>query len=58
MAADSVQATWKFVSHLMAKTLEKASDHVVDVQEDTPDEDDEDDGPAPATETNESRKDK
>jgi hypothetical protein len=53
-----VQATWKFVNHLMAKTLEKASDSVIDVQEDTPDED-EDDGPEPEpqTATNESKKD-
>jgi hypothetical protein len=53
-----MQATWKFVNHLMAKTLEKASDSVIDVQEDTPDEDD-DDGPEPEPETatNESRKD-
>jgi hypothetical protein len=53
-----MQATWKFVNHLLAKTLEKASDSVIDVQEDTPDEDD-DDGPEPEPETatNESRKD-
>ena len=57
-ATDGVQATWKFVNHLMAKTLEKASDHVVDVQEDNPDEDDEGEGPVPETEANESSKDK
>ncbi|KAK4155087.1 hypothetical protein C8A00DRAFT_13848 [Chaetomidium leptoderma] len=51
-------ATWKFVNHLMAKTLEKASDHVLDVQEDNPDEDEEDNGPEPETTADESRKDK
>ncbi|KAL1841680.1 hypothetical protein VTJ49DRAFT_6719 [Mycothermus thermophilus] len=52
-------ATWKFVNHIMARTLEKASNRVVDVQEDDPDEDDEDDGPAPQQEATagESRKD-
>ncbi|AEO71721.1 uncharacterized protein THITE_2058495 [Thermothielavioides terrestris NRRL 8126] len=51
-------ATWKFVSHICAKTLEKASDRVMDVQEDGPDEDDEDEGPAPRPESEESRKNK
>ncbi|KAL2179841.1 uncharacterized protein P884DRAFT_283041 [Thermothelomyces heterothallicus CBS 202.75] len=54
-------ATWKFVNHLMAKTLEKASDRVVDVQEDDPDDDEADDVPgdaAPETATNESKKDR
>jgi hypothetical protein len=42
----------------MARTLEKASNRVVDVQEDEPDED-EDDGPAPPPQAaaDESRKD-
>ncbi|KAK4135639.1 hypothetical protein BT67DRAFT_256753 [Trichocladium antarcticum] len=51
-------ATWKVVSHLSAKALEKASEHVVDVQEDNPDDDEENDGPEPETEPRESRKDK
>ncbi|KAK4098274.1 hypothetical protein N658DRAFT_499693 [Parathielavia hyrcaniae] len=50
-------ATWKFVNHLMAKTLEAAHDRVVDVQEDRPDEDEEEDGPEPDTAAGESRKD-
>ncbi len=55
---DKRQATWKFVNHLMAKALEQASDHVVDVQEDTPDDDEEDVGPAPEAADSESRKDR
>ncbi|KAK4122941.1 hypothetical protein N657DRAFT_575330 [Parathielavia appendiculata] len=51
-------ATWKFVNHLMAKTLEMAHDRVVDVQEDGPDEDEEDGGPEPDTAAEESRKDR
>lgn len=56
-------ATWKFVNHLMAKTLENARDRVVDVQEDEPDEDEADDDAVPAdtapeAATDESRKDK
>ncbi|KAL2126562.1 hypothetical protein VTI74DRAFT_667 [Chaetomium olivicolor] len=52
-------ATWKFVNHLSAKTLEKASDRVVDVQEDNPDEDEDEDEAAPGPEAapQESRKD-
>jgi hypothetical protein len=46
------------VSHLSARTLEKASDRVVDVQEDDPDEDEEDDGTEPEPATHESRKDR
>jgi len=52
------QATWKFVNHLMAKALERASNHVVDVQEDTPDDDDEADGPTAEAADGESRKDR
>ncbi|KAL2160868.1 hypothetical protein VTH06DRAFT_1065 [Thermothelomyces fergusii] len=54
-------ATWKFVNHLTAKALEKASDRVVDVQEDDPDDDEADDvsGDAvPETATNELKKDR
>jgi hypothetical protein len=43
------------VSHLSAKALEKASDRVVDIGEDTLDEDDEEDDPSEAAP--ESRKD-
>ncbi|KAG7294353.1 hypothetical protein NEMBOFW57_004424 [Staphylotrichum longicolle] len=50
-------ATWKFVNHLAAKALEKATDHVVDVQEDNPD-DDEEDETAPGMAADESRKDR
>lgn len=46
------------MSHLCAKTLEKASERVVDVQGDDPDEDEEDDGPVPEAQLDESRKDK
>ncbi|KAL2257883.1 hypothetical protein VTK26DRAFT_9054 [Humicola hyalothermophila] len=54
-------ATWKFVSHLSAKALEKASDRVVDVQDDNPDEEEEegeekDNGPEPQDASEESRK--
>ncbi|KAK3304596.1 uncharacterized protein B0T15DRAFT_512729 [Chaetomium strumarium] len=51
-------ATWKFVNHLTAKTLEMASDRVVDVQEDTPDDDEEDDIPDAGAGPQESRKDR
>ncbi|KAK4146461.1 uncharacterized protein C8A04DRAFT_34928 [Dichotomopilus funicola] len=51
-------ATWKFVNHLMAKTLEKASDHVLDVQEDQPDEDEVEDEGVPGEAADESKKDK
>ncbi|KAL2265709.1 hypothetical protein VTJ83DRAFT_6809 [Remersonia thermophila] len=53
-------ATWKFVNHLIERTLEKASNRVVDIQGDDPDEEDEDDGPAPRQEATagESRKDR
>ncbi|KAL2197172.1 hypothetical protein P885DRAFT_36184 [Corynascus similis CBS 632.67] len=58
-------ATWKFVNHLMAKTLEKASDRVVDVQEDNPEDDEVDDGnvhasdeTVPEAATDESKKDR
>jgi hypothetical protein len=34
------------VSHLSAKALEKASDRVVDIGEDTPDDDDDEDVPS------------
>lgn len=42
----------------MAKTLEKASDHVLDVQEDQPDEDEVEDDGVPGGAADESRKDK
>ncbi|KAL2021538.1 hypothetical protein VTK56DRAFT_7037 [Thermocarpiscus australiensis] len=51
-------ATWKFVNHLSARALEKASDRVVDVQEDNPDEDEQDDGQEPSAAPQESRKDR
>ncbi|KXX79966.1 E3 ubiquitin-protein ligase MARCH9 [Madurella mycetomatis] len=53
-------ATWKFVSHMSARVLENASDRVVDVQEDNPDDDEEDEGPAGEAEPTpqESRKDR
>ena len=49
------QGTWKAVSHFSARALEKASDRVLDVQENEPDEDDEYDE---AEVTEESRKDR
>ncbi|KAK3344135.1 hypothetical protein B0T25DRAFT_318782 [Lasiosphaeria hispida] len=52
-------ATYKLVSHLSAQALEKASDRVVDVQGDDPDEDEDDeDGQVPEPTAEESRKDR
>ncbi|KAJ4307184.1 hypothetical protein N0V88_000563 [Collariella sp. IMI 366227] len=53
----NLRATWKLVNHISAKTLEKASEHVVDVQGDDPDEDDDEGIPAPGAEPQETRKD-
>lgn len=52
------QGTWKAVSHFSARALEKASDRVLDVQENEPDEDDEDDEYDEDEATEESRKDR
>jgi len=46
------------VSHLSAKALEKASDRVVDIGGDGPDENEEGDRPASESTAEESRKDK
>lgn len=52
-------ATWKLVSHLSAKALEKASNRVVDIGEGTPDDDEEEEDNRPETDADaESRKDR
>ena len=43
VADHDTQATWKVVSHLTARALEKVSDQVIDIQGSEPDEDEEED---------------